>query len=41
MFVNMHVCGGGSDTGLRGHVSLSLQECMTAMFCHCVDGAVS
>ena len=31
------VSGGGSDKGLRGRVTLSLLECMTAMFCHPTD----
>ncbi len=30
-------CGGGSDKGLRGRVTLSPLECMTAMFCHRAD----
>lgn len=37
--VSVHacVCGRGSDKGLRGRVTLSLLECMTAMFCHRTD----
>lgn len=37
MCVRVSECGRGSDKGLRGRVTLSLLECMTAMFCHPTD----
>lgn len=34
----VHVCGGGGDTSLRGCVTPSLREVMTALFCQRMDG---
>lgn len=34
----MSVCDRGNDMGFRGRVThTSLEECMTAVFCHCMD----